>query len=76
MGGLSGDAIAMRNGRTGYLNGQFVPEADLRVLIFDSALVSGDMVFETKRSSVRLIRSAPTMLLAAWRVTFGVERSR
>ena len=66
----------MGNGRTVYLNGQFVPEADVRVSVLGSALVWGDLVFDTTRSSVRLIRLAPTMLLPAWRVTFGVERSR
>ena len=40
----------MSQGRTVYLNGQFVPEADARVSVFDSALVWGDMVFETTRS--------------------------
>ena len=40
----------MNNGRTVYLNGQFVPETDARVSVFDSALVWGDMVFETTRS--------------------------
>ena len=33
-----------------YLNGQFVPERDARVSIFDSALMFGDMVFEMTRS--------------------------
>ena len=36
--------------RTVYLNGQFVREAEARLSIFDSALVWGDMVFETTRS--------------------------
>ncbi len=40
----------MENGRTVYLNGRFVAEAEARVSIFDSALVWGDMVFETTRS--------------------------
>jgi branched-chain amino acid aminotransferase len=33
-----------------YLNGQFVPEADARISIFDCALMYGDMVFEMTRS--------------------------
>jgi len=33
-----------------YFNGRFVPEADARVSIYDSALMFGDMVFEMTRS--------------------------
>ena len=33
-----------------YLNGQFVPEVDARISIFDCALMYGDMVFEMTRS--------------------------
>jgi hypothetical protein len=33
-----------------YLNGEFVPERDARISIFDSALMFGDMVFEMTRS--------------------------
>ena len=33
-----------------YFNGEFVPEAEARVSIFDSALMYGDMVFEMARS--------------------------
>ena len=33
-----------------YLNGEFVPEKDARISIFDSALMFGDMVFEMTRS--------------------------
>jgi branched-chain amino acid aminotransferase len=33
-----------------YLNGEFVPEADAKISIFDSALMFGDMVFEMTRS--------------------------
>jgi len=33
-----------------YLNGQFVPERDARISIFDSALMFGDMVFEMTRT--------------------------
>jgi len=40
----------MNNGRTVYMNGRFVPETEARVSVFDSALVWGDMVFETTRS--------------------------
>ena len=38
------------SGRVVYLNGEFVPEADARISIFDSALMFGDMVFEMTRS--------------------------
>jgi len=37
-------------GRRVYLNGEFVPEKDARISIFDSALMFGDMVFEMTRS--------------------------
>ena len=33
-----------------YLNGQFVPEAEAKISIYDSALMFGDMVFEMTRS--------------------------
>ncbi len=36
--------------RTVYFNGQFVPEAEARVSIFDSALMFGDMAFEMTRT--------------------------
>lgn len=38
------------SGRIVYQNGRFVPEADARISIFDSALMFGDMVFEMTRS--------------------------
>lgn len=38
------------NGRVVYMNGQFVPEAEARISIYDSALMFGDMVFEMTRS--------------------------
>jgi branched-chain amino acid aminotransferase len=37
-------------GRVVYLNGVYVPEAEARISIFDSALMFGDMVFEMTRS--------------------------
>jgi branched-chain amino acid aminotransferase len=37
-------------GRSAYLNGQFVPEAEARVSIFDSGVMYGDMVFEMTRT--------------------------
>ncbi len=40
----------MASGRVVYFNGKFVPEADAKVSIFDSALMFGDMVFEMTRS--------------------------
>ena len=33
-----------------YMNGKFVPEADAKISIFDSALMFGDMVFDMTRS--------------------------
>ena len=36
--------------RVVYLNGNFIPERDARVSVFDSALMFGDMVFEMTRS--------------------------
>lgn len=36
--------------RTVYFNGQFVPESEARVSIFDSALMFGDMAFEMTRT--------------------------
>jgi len=36
--------------RVVYMNGEFVPEKDARISIFDSALMFGDMVFEMTRS--------------------------
>lgn len=38
------------SGRVIYCNGEFVPEADAKISIFDSALMFGDMVFEMTRS--------------------------
>jgi len=40
----------MDSGRLVYLNGEFVPEKDARISIYDSALMFGDMVFEMTRS--------------------------
>ena len=37
-------------GRVVYVNGQYVPEAQASISIFDSALMFGDMVFEMTRS--------------------------
>ena len=36
--------------RVVYFNGQFVPESEARVSIFDSALMYGDMAFEMTRT--------------------------
>ncbi|MCA9071259.1 MAG: aminotransferase class IV [Planctomycetaceae bacterium] len=38
------------SGRIVYFNGQFLPEADARISIFDSGVVTGDMVFESTRT--------------------------
>ncbi|MBV7330576.1 aminotransferase class IV [Chloroflexi bacterium TSY] len=40
----------MSTQRTVYFNGEFVAESDARVSIFDSALMFGDMIFETTRT--------------------------
>ncbi len=40
----------MSSGRKVYLNGEFVPENEAKISIFDSALMFGDMVFEMTRS--------------------------
>lgn len=37
-------------GRVVYLNGEFVPEPEAKISIYDSALMFGDMVFEMTRS--------------------------
>lgn len=38
------------SGRLIYMNGEFVPEAEARISVYDSALMFGDMVFEMTRS--------------------------
>src|SRR5436190_4949574 len=38
------------NKRLVYVNGEFVPETEARISIYDSALMFGDMVFEMTRS--------------------------
>ena len=38
------------NKRIVYMNGQFVPESEAKISIYDSALMFGDMVFEMTRS--------------------------
>lgn len=38
------------NGRVVFFNGEFVPEAEAKISIYDSALMFGDMVFEMTRS--------------------------
>lgn len=40
----------MESGRVVYLNGEFVPETQAKISIYDSALMFGDMVFEMTRS--------------------------
>ena len=40
----------MSQARQVYFNGEYVPEAEARLSIFDSALMFGDMVFEMTRS--------------------------
>jgi branched-chain amino acid aminotransferase len=41
-------------GRVVFWNGEFVPEAEARISIYDSALMFGDMVFEMTRSFNRV----------------------
>ena len=36
--------------RVVYFNGEFIPELEARISIFDSALMFGDMVFEATRT--------------------------
>ena len=38
------------SGRIVYFNGEFVPESEARVSIFDSSLMFGDMAFEVART--------------------------
>jgi len=40
----------MKNNRVVYMNGEFIPEKEAKISIFDSALMFGDMVFEMTRS--------------------------
>ena len=40
----------MAAGRLVYYNGEFVPESEAKVSVFDSALMFGDMVFDMTRS--------------------------
>jgi len=40
----------MKSGRVVFFNGEFVPEAEAKISIYDSALMFGDMVFEMTRS--------------------------
>ncbi|HRR40941.1 MAG TPA: aminotransferase class IV, partial [Syntrophales bacterium] len=40
----------MSSGRVIFFNGEFVPEVEAKISIYDSALMFGDMVFEMTRS--------------------------
>ena len=40
----------MSTDRVVYMNGEFIPESDAKISIYDSALMFGDMVFEMTRS--------------------------
>ena len=42
--------MSFESGRVVYVNGEYVPERDAKISIFDSALMFGDMVFEMTRS--------------------------
>ena len=42
--------MSLDKGRTVYMNGEYVPESEAKISIFDSALMFGDMVFEMTRS--------------------------
>ena len=44
------DDIMTTRSRVVYFNGKFVPEAEAKISIYDSALMFGDMVFEMTRS--------------------------
>ena len=39
-----------KNRRLVYFNGDFVPETEAKISVYDSALMFGDMVFEMTRS--------------------------
>jgi len=41
------------SGRVVYFNGEFVPESEAKISVYDSALMFGDMVFEMTRSFAR-----------------------
>ena len=45
-----GKNVSTKPGRLVFSNGQFIPEKDAKISIFDSALMFGDMVFEMTRS--------------------------
>jgi len=40
----------MSSGRVIYMNGEYVPESEAKISVYDSALMFGDMVFEMTRS--------------------------
>lgn len=42
--------MVQESGRVVYMNGEFIPETQAKVSIYDSALMFGDMVFEMTRS--------------------------
>ena len=42
--------MAKKQNRVVYFNGEFIPEAEAKISIYDSALMFGDMVFEMTRS--------------------------
>jgi branched-chain amino acid aminotransferase len=42
--------MTQHSGRVVYMNGEFVPESEAKISIYDSALMFGDMVFEMTRS--------------------------
>ena len=54
--------------RVVYFNGDFIPEQEARISIFDSALMFGDMVFEMTRSFNlgRNVKNAPETLSEAF----------
>lgn len=53
--------------RTVYLNGRFVPEREARISIYDSAVLSGDMAFD----STRTFQGEPFELAAHFDRLFG-----
>lgn len=48
--GSEGAIMGNNKGRVVWINGEFVPESEAKVSIYDSALMFGDMVFEMTRS--------------------------
>ena len=50
------------NQRVVYFNGEFIPESEAKVSIYDSSLMFGDMVFEMTRSFKKIISNLKNIL--------------